>query len=165
MFKKVIIGTLVTGFTLFGTGNVFAAESSSLLKQNSIHQDKTEIFTKNKVSNVSRVSENKNLYYQFENLERGESIITKNTFTINSKQNVNLTLVQWTDLFSTAPTMKYQIIDSNEKNIGDSVELKGEYKSENITIGFKNIPAGTYKIKITNVSGGYMAHGNGYTVN
>lgn len=100
--------------------------------------------------------------YTIERLTGPSSLTTKASFTTKSTGSVYLTLVQWeTGLFPSKPNVLYAIVDSNGNEI-QSKRVQEEYTHTNTTLTFNNIPAGTYRIKITNTKENIAMAGNGY---
>ncbi|MFD7521447.1 hypothetical protein [Paenibacillus chitinolyticus] len=106
--------------------------------------------------------------YSFSDLGKGSKpLLTNGKIIIEKKADVYITLVQWADEKVGAGNesffadMYYELIDVATDNSVGSTRVIGKHDSENTTRGWSNIPKGTYKIKITNLGGGY-ADGNGF---
>jgi hypothetical protein len=101
------------------------------------------------------------LYYVFYDLYPGHFITSNGSITLSSTSDVDLTLVQWAnDDSNSKVSLYYQLVSSGTDS--EVIKVVGSYKAVNTTITFEDVPAGTYRVQITNDIDGIDAQGNGY---
>ncbi|MFC9773818.1 hypothetical protein [Paenibacillus chitinolyticus] len=104
--------------------------------------------------------------YEFSDLGRAsDPLLTKGTTTFNTTAAVYIILVQWsTDYYNGATgkvDMLYELINVKTNKPVQSERVYEQLTSQNKTIGWSNVPAGSYKFRLTNKGAGY-GHGNGF---
>ncbi|MGF7034061.1 hypothetical protein J2T17_005009 [Paenibacillus mucilaginosus] len=104
-----------------------------------------------------------NISFTFNNLEDGEAIVSDKMIHTFATGTIPVTVVQWDDSSWYTTKVSYQLVSTSGEDIGYTAQtVTGDYTSNNFTLNFVNVPAGWYKIKITNV-GWSNVSGNGYT--
>ncbi|MBA2938796.1 hypothetical protein HZF08_10805 [Paenibacillus sp. CGMCC 1.16610] len=137
----------------------YSAEEAEAILNNSVP---ATIVTPSNINTFSIIS---HITYAFQKLNEREYVDTLSSFTTTgSSTNVNITLVQWSN---GSTKITYQLFNSSGTAFGSPQLVTGDYTSSNLTIGISNVPAGTYRIRISNVGSNLIdvntAAGNGYT--
>ncbi len=102
------------------------------------------------------------LTYSFTDLYAGHFINSKDSFSTTSKGTVYLTLTQSPMEGSSGTADIYYTLYDGSQPATNSVEVPGNYTSTNKTIYWSQVPAGTYKLVITNSPSGVDSKGNGF---
>jgi len=101
--------------------------------------------------------------YTITKLSTGNSLTSISSFALPAGKKPTITLTQSPYSGGGTVTAIYTLVNVNTNNeISDFVRVPNNYTGTNYSYTFNNVPAGTYKVKISNLIDSPDMKGNGY---